>query len=345
MSVLSIYSNYRNSLPSSGTTTSVWPASNTDIADANATTIQIGGTNRTLNTKNGYTTSSQGRLSVVVSSPIRLRLELWGAGGGGSDNSNPTYGSAGGYICGDLVLPNGNYWLITGQGGRAAHQTTSFPDGGQGSSAYNGGSSGGGGSTRFGPQSNLVNSSSPATDSGLNASTAVYYLIAPGGGGGTDYGINYTVAARGGYGAGGGFASGDGRFAYDSGENANSPGCGAGQSYGGLTGTHGRQAAGDNGSKYQGGGGTGGGGGGGYYGGAGARGYYAQGSGGSAYYDPDYVRNVMCIAGGHESGVNQDYWQSSFGLRGKPSTACGNGGQNNLSNGNDGGARFSLWVP
>ena len=342
MSVSSIYSTYRDALPSSGGGTSTWPASNTDIATATATTVSIGGTNRTLNTKDGYLHFGNGRVAVVVSSPIRLRLELWGAGGGGSDNSNPSYGSAGGYIAGDLVLPNGNYWLIIGQGGRAAHQQTSFPDGGQGSSAYNGGSSGGGGSTRFGPQSTYVNSGSNADSTGLNNSAAVYYLIAPGGGGGTDYGINYTVAARGGYGCGGGFASGDGRFAYDSGENANSPACGAGQTYGGLTGTSGRQAAGDNGDKYQGGGGTGGGGGGGYYGGGGARGYYAQGSGGSAYYDPDYVRNVMCIAGGPESGVSSLYYTSSFGFRGKPNSACGNGGLNNLSNGGDGGARFSL---
>ena len=341
MTIQTIFSSYQKALPAAGG--AAWPANGEDIESANATSLQFRGTTYTLDTFDGITWSQYGMSSVVVTSAIRLRLELWGAGGGGSDSSTPTYGNGGGYICGDLVLSPGNYWLIVGQGGRAASSATAYPDGGMGSTGYNGGASGGGGSSRFGANSSLVNNTAPATNSGLNATTAEYYLIAPGGGGGTDYGE--LQAARGGYGAGGGFSNGPGRFYYGSGEGPNSPGSAAGQSYGGQTGTEGREPAGSAGVKYQGGSGTGGGGGGGYYGGGGARGYYASGAGGSAYYDPDYVRRVLCIAGAAHGGVSNSYWQAPHGLRGKPVSSCGNGGLNNGSNGGDGAARLSLWVP
>lgn len=342
MTIQTLFSTYNKALPSSGGATA-WPANGEDIASANATTLEFRGTTYTLNTFDGITHSQYGASSVVVTSAIRLRLELWGAGGGGSDSSSPSYGSAAGYICGDLVLSPGTYWLIVGQGGRGQSGATAYPDGAIGATGYSGGASGGGGSTRFGPNSSLVNNTAPATDSGLNATSAEYYLIAPGGGGGTDYGS--STSARGGYGAGGGFSNGPGRHYYSGGESADSCGTGAGQSYGGQTGTSGRRPAGSAGVKYQGGTGTGGGGGGGYYGGGGARGYYSQGGGGSAYFDPDYVRRVYCIAGAIHGGVQNNYWEAPCGLRGKPVSSMGNGGLNDGSNGGEGGARLSLWVP
>lgn len=340
MTVNSLLNSYRSALPSSSG--SSWPADGRDIDTATATSLTVNGTSVTLDRFDGYTLDTEGAYPIVVSNPIRLRLELWGGGGGGS--SGGAAGSAGGWIAGDMVLSAGTYWLLVAGGGVYSTGLPAFPDSSTTSE------SSGGGSSRFGPASTYLTANQVHTKgNGFNNSNAVYWLIAGGGGGGSNHATTEDTPGRGGEGNGGGFCGTTGHLYYGAGESGDSCGTGGGQSYGGKTGTAGRlnaHADGD-GLKYYSGRGSGAGGGGGYYGGAGARGYYATGGGGSSYYDPDYVRNVSCRFGGRSGGVENGYRQAIRGFRGKPHVDTGDGGTNTAqdAHGHDGGARLSLWVP
>lgn len=269
---------------------------------------------------------------------MKVKVQMWGAGGGGGQSSTPNYGSAGGYTEGILNLDVGNYTFIIGNGGQglATGKVGGYPDGG------NGGTSGanaaaGGGSTRFGAQ---------VAETNKNAASTAYYLIAGGGGGGCNWAYTNEVNSTDGGGEGGGTTGGRGSVHYLDYENLYTLGLGGTQTAGGAGGgtynsnAIGRLTNGDSGAKYQGGNGTGGGGGGGYYGGGGARGYYSSGGGGSGY-----VSNVSAVSSGISyrggTGFGNQYYES--GAPGGVSVPSGvaNGGSNSGGNGESGAIIFS----
>lgn len=290
---------------------SLWP---TYVPSAN---IVVNSTTYTLYANNtAQLFTSNGYYTVVPSTNMTVRLQLWGAGGGGGQNSGPSKGAAGGYVEGEVTLTSGtSYVFLIGQYG-ACGGGAAFPDGG--SSPNNGLTGSGGGSTRFGAYTqsgfNITNSS---TD--YNNTSAVYYLIAGGGGGGSDWsGVNGT-GTYGGFG-GGTTGQAGGRY-YDS-DGPNSPGLGGTQSAGGNGGYGGRVGSGSAGAKYSGGAGGGAGGGGGYYGGGGSAGYYAIGGGGSGFINSGVVSSGLFYT---TTTGETTYYVSPNPRSNKPGTA-GDGG-------------------
>jgi len=259
--------------------------------------IQVNGSGVFLNT--GHTISTQGYYTIVPDQTLTVFMNMWGASGGGAGGiSNPSYGCAGGESYGVVTLTAGTtYVLLVGQKGLGgayqintnATRPASFPDGGQNTGGQGYGQGNGGGSTRFGAYTqsgfNLTNSAS-----NYNNTSAVYYMIAGAGAGGSDYIYGYG-GTPGGYGGGTTGAAGGAWYNGNNAENANSPGGGGTQSAGGAGGTSGRLGNGTDGAKYQGGNATGSAGGGGYYGGGGANGYYALGGGGSGFINSSFVTN------------------------------------------------------
>lgn len=309
------------------------------------------------------TFTNYGQYVLRVAEATALKVELWGAGGGGASRRGPSRGSAGGYAAGWMILPSGDYTFIIGRGGEGGGTDMNdsvasggYPDGGASDVQYSGESTagGGGGSTRIGP---LVSSNA------INSSSTSYYLIAGAGGGGGDW-VLYT-SNRGGRqpvsnteerGEGGGLTGGHGGMYYYA-DGSNSPGKGGGQAAGGAGGSGGRQGGGDAGGKYAGGNGGGGGGGGGYYGGGGGSGYYSQGGGGSGYVDTTAnspVKEYKLIRGGMGSQYTEESNTASptlfslgySPLEGRPGNA-GDGGTTSsnteTSRGQSGAVRFSLW--
>ena len=187
MTVNSLLNSYRSALPSSSG--SSWPADGRDIDTATATSLTVNGTSVTLDRFDGYTLDTEGAYPIVVSNPIRLRLELWGGGGGGS--SGGAAGSAGGWIAGDMVLSAGTYWLLVAGGGVYSTGLPAFPDSSTTSE------SSGGGSSRFGPASTYLTANQVHTKgNGFNNSNAVYWLIAGGGGGGSNHATTEDTLAE-----------------------------------------------------------------------------------------------------------------------------------------------------
>ena len=283
-----------------------------------------------------FTTS--GYYVMNAPSSMRIKVQMWGSGGGGGSAATPNYGSAGGYTEGILEIESGNYIFLVGKGGQGlgTGKSGGWPDGG------NGGTTGanaaaGGGSTRFGPQVSLAN---------INSASTNYYLIAGAGGGGTNWAYTSRVNSTDGGGEGGGLVGGRGSHHYLDYENIYTLGLGGTQSAGGAgggtynAGAVGRLGNGDNGAKYQGGGGTGGGGGGGYYGGGGARGYYSSGGGGSGYVaSVSQVISGIPYRGG--TGFGLEYYQAGAPAGTTVPSGVGAGGTNSGGNGGDGAIIFS----
>ena len=176
--------------------------------------------------------TNHGQYTLRTSDVTDVKIELWGAGGGGASRRGPTRGSAGGYTVGYCRLPAGTYTFIVGRGGEGGGTDMNdsvasggYPDGGDSDQQYQGESTGGGGggSTRFGPFVSAAN---------INAESVNYHLIAGAGGGGADW-VMYT-GNRGGRqpisnteerGEGGGLTGGHGGLYYYS-DGASSPGKG-----------------------------------------------------------------------------------------------------------------------
>ena len=284
-----------------------------------------------------YSLSTQGYKTVTVNADMSVYIDMWGAGGGTSDGDSsspdPSHGSAGGHVYGQITLLAGTtYVVLVGEGGKQGTTARSFPDGGNMANANTNRGSGGG-STRFGlyAQSgfNLTNSS---TD--YNNTNAVYQLIAGGGAGGAAYATDLGTIA--GYGGGTNGASGGGYFSSD---GSNSVGGGGTQSSGGSGGTGGRLANGTAGSKYLGGTGTGTGGGGGYYGGGGSSGYYSQAGGGSGFINSS--SGLLTNTGFQTAST---YYTAPSGTRSNRPGTSGNGQLFTTNNGNavDGAIVFTL---
>lgn len=318
---------------------------NRGMADKNAgATITITNsagspTTYNLSSTNSISLTSQGYYTLTTDRAVTLFTQLWGAGGAGGVANDPSRGSAGGYVHGNVsLLPSTTYVILVGQGGRAPASTTgrSFPDGGQ-NEQQNSTAGGGGGSTRFGLYSqsgfNITN-----TSADYNNTNAVYLLIAGGGGGGSSWVLHSDgkgIVA--GYGGGTNGADGGGYYA-NGGEYIDSPGFGGSQSAGGNGGQRGRLNFSQSGSKYYGGNGSGGGGGGGYYGGGGARGYYSQGAGGSGFINSSVVDGRFFVT---THGVDS-YFLSPNPLGNRPSSTAGFGGLTGGNTGYDGAISFSL---
>jgi hypothetical protein len=292
-----------------------------------------------LSSTNSISLTSQGYYTLTTDRAVTLFTQLWGAGGAGGFGNDPSRGSAGGYVHGNVsLLPSTTYVILVGQGGRAPASTTgrSFPDGGQ-NEQQNSTAGGGGGSTRFGSYSqsgfNITN-----TSADYNNTNAVYLLIAGGGGGGSSWVLHSDgkgIVA--GYGGGTNGADGGGYYA-NGGEYIDSPGFGGSQSAGGNGGQRGRLNFSQSGSKYYGGNGSGGGGGGGYYGGGGARGYYSQGAGGSGFINSSVIDGRFFVT---THGVDS-YFLSPNPLGNRPSSTSGFGGLTGGNTGYDGAISFSL---
>ena len=205
----------------------------------------------------------------VPSGTAAVKLEVWGAEGGGrrtSGNTNSGYGGKGGYSVGTFPSPSGTLYVCVGGSGSSSTSGTA-------SGGYNGGGSGcasdsyepgngGGGATHIAKSSGLLTSFSS------NYSTQLLIVAGGGGGGGED------DSDKGG--AGGGTSGENGQNGGTSqsdcaGGGQTSAGPNAGFGYGASTGQ-----------------GDGGGGGGGFYGG-GSKTYTSSGSdtygggGGSGY--------------------------------------------------------------
>lgn len=249
------------------------------------------------------TFSTSGYYVMNAPSAMRIKVQMWGSGGGGGEAYSPNYGSAGGYTEGIIEINPGNYTFLIGAGGTGGTGAGGWADGGIGNNLGNG-TGGGGGSTRFGQEVSVAN---------INVSTTNYYLIAGGGGGGTNWGYTSEINSTDGGGEGGGLIGGRGSYHYLDYENIYTLGLGGTQSAGGAgggtynAGAIGRLGNGTSGSKYQGGVGTGGGGGGGYYGGGGARGYYSSGGGGSGYVASSVIQGSTTRGG---TGFGLQYYQA-----------------------------------
>lgn len=310
-----------------------------------AKVIAVNSTNYTLlsrtvsNTPRSF--SSQGYYTLVPSSNMDVRIQLWGGGGAGtySGNSGTSYGGAGGYVEGDVSLTAGvTYVFLLAQGGVTTTQPTgrAFPDGGQAEQGGGYGQVGGGGSSRFGPYTqsgfNLTNSS---TD--YNNTNAVYTLIAGGGTGGSDYIYGYSGTAAG---FGGGTTGADGGGFYPSGESLSATGKGGTQSAGGAAGgSPARLGYSQAGAKYYGGNGSGSGGGGGYFGGGGARGYYTLSGGGSGFIGAGVTNGVFYTA----SAGNTTHYVGPNPRSNRPGTAAQGGTPTpSRSNGSDGAILITL---
>ena len=271
-----------------------------------------------INGNDANTPANAGGYLLTVSTAMRIEFHLWAAGGGAySTSSVHIQGGNGGYTkytmdlqanqSVGLYLPGWNGVPTTD----AAKNAACWPDagnGGPGSANYG---YSGGGSARLGPWFTSL--------SDMNASTAVYYAIAGGGGGAHPYGAdaghgggtNGTSSPDGSYSAGGG---GGGT------QTAGGQG-GVASSYGGT---------GQNGSKYQGGNGRqhnvyggGGGGGGGLYGGGSGGTVYASGGGGSGFVNTSttgYVSGATYIGNSSTAlagdGYNRPSQAGEVGKRG-----------------------------
>lgn len=301
----------------------------------NITAIQQGGSGiGSYDLANGSVTfNTPGYYTLNAPTAMRIKVQMWGAGGAGGASSTPNYGSAGGYTEGILEIAAGDYTFLIGDGG--THATGGgvggWPDGGKGGdNGYTMAS--GGGSTRFGPNVSLTN---------INNSSTEYYLIAGAGGGGTNWAYTSEINATDGGGEGGGLVGGRGSYHYLDYENIYTLGLGGTQSAGGAGGgtynasVVGRLGNGTSGSKYQGGAGTSGGGGGGYYGGGGARGYYSSGGGGSGYVSTNSaVISGSTTRGG--TGFGLQYYQAGAPAGVSIPTGVGVGGTNNGGKGGTG---------
>lgn len=284
------------------------------------------------------TFQTSGYYSMTAPTSMRIKVQMWGAGGGGANSATPNYGSAGGYTEGILEIPAGNYTFLIGKGGQGlgTGKVGGWPDGGDGGTT-GANAAAGGGSTRFG--------SSVAIGS-INTSSTSYYLIAGAGGGGCNWAYTDRVNATDGGGEGGGAVGGRGSYHYLDYENIYCLGLGGTQTAGGAGGgtynasAVGRLGNGNNGAKYQGGSGTGGGGGGGYYGGGGARGYYASGGGGSGFIgSTSEVISGTYNRGG--TGFGLQYYQAGAPAGVTVPSGAGAGGSNSGGNGGDGAMIFT----
>ena len=306
----------------------------------NITAVQQGGSGvGSYDVANGSVSfTTPGYYSMSATTPLRIKVQMWGSGGAGGASSSPNYGSAGGYTEGILELDAGNYTFLIGDGG--THSNTGgvpgWPDGGAGgNNGYT--MSSGGGSTRFGTEVSVSN---------INSASTNYYLIAGAGGGGTNWAYTSEVNATDGGGEGGGLVGGRGSFHYLDYENIYTLGLGGTQTDGGAgggtynAGVIGRLGNGTSGSKYQGGSGTSGGGGGGYYGGGGARGYYSSGGGGSGFVstDPSVVSGNTYRGG---TGFGLQYYQAGAPAGVIVPTGVAFGGSNSGGKGGTGAIIFS----
>lgn len=245
----------------------------------------------------------EGENRIYIASVLtQLKIEMWGAGGGGLSASN-LGGGSGGYTTYEVTLQAGDSMTVTvpsgGGGGANAGSpagAAGYPDGGTGfapaSTTFKGG---GGGSARV-------------SINGLLAAVA-------GGGGGGSYG---SVAADYAGGAGGG----------SSGVTAPTNGGGGGtQSAGGAgfgNGLAGTSTKGGNGGTTSGLAGNGPGGGGGYYGGGGGD---FGGGGGSGYVNTGltgFITGTTTAGSGNQpAGTSSPNWSAGIGVG---STGGGNPG-------------------
>jgi hypothetical protein len=256
--------------------------------------------------------STNGTWTFTPSSTIKLKVKMWGAGGGVPNYGAGHNGGGGGYSNGSITFLSGTtYELIVGQGGSGV--------------AANRNAGAGGGGT------------------GIQFSTgSVPILVAGGGGGG------YTTTGRR-AGAGGGSSGQAGEGGGGGGGTQSAPGsggassrrtgaAGSGRNGGQLnTGTFassggtGFGKGGD--GAYNGGDAGSGGGGGGYYGGGEGGGDVAAfgGGGGSGYINVTYVENGVTIAGNYEIPANNsDVDRGTAGSAGEGSNSSTYSGKSGL---------------
>ena len=280
--------------------------------------------------------------SITVNSDMSVYVDLWGAGGGGSNTAaNEARGGAGGFATGQITLLEGtDYVVYVGRKGTyGTFSSVIFPDNGLCVSTTNRGD--GGGSTRFGL---YTQSGFNLTDSAgdYNNTSAVYQLIAGGGGGGTVYSGQTGTPLS--YGGGTDGADGGGYYGLPGGETASSPGLKGTQSAGGAGGTGGRGDNGTAGAKYSGGESDSGGGGGGYYGGGGAAAFYANGGGGSGFLN---TGGGLLTNTGFENAITDsaNYYTAPDGTRSNKPAGAGEGGYSGSTvagAGGDGAVIFTL---
>ena len=240
-----------------------------------------GGNSLVEGTPTTYSSSGSYTYSVPSGTPA-VKLEVWGAEGGGqrtSENTDSGYGGKGGYSVGTFPSPSGTLYVCVGGAG-------SYSSSGTASGGYNGGGSGcassssepgngGGGATHIAKSSGLLTSFSS------NYSTQLLIVAGGGGGGGEDN------SDKGGAGGGTSGENGQNSGNYQSGcagGSQTSAGPNAGFGYGASTGS-----------------GDGGGGGGGFYGGgsgtSSSSGTDTYGGGGGSGYLNTALAESQTIAG------------------------------------------------
>jgi hypothetical protein len=262
--------------------------------------------------------STNGTWTFTPSSTIKLKVKMWGAGGGVPNYGAGHNGGGGGYSNGSITFLSGTtYELIVGQGGSgvAANRNAGAGGGGTGIQFSTGSvpilvaGGGGGGYSTTGRRAGAGGGSSGQAGDG-----------AGGGGGGTQ-----SAPGSGGVSSRRTGAAGSGRNGgqLNTGTFASSGGTGFGK------GGDGAYNGGDAGS---------GGGGGGYYGGGEGGGDVAAfgGGGGSGYINVTYVENGVTIAGNYEIPAN-----NSDADRGTAGSA-GEGSNSSTYSGKSGLIRISL---
>ena len=240
-----------------------------------------GGNSLVEGTPTTYSSSGSYTYSVPSGTPA-VKLEVWGAEGGGqrtSGNTDSGYGGKGGYSVGTFPSPSGTLYVCVGGAGSSSSSGTA-------SGGYNGGGSGcassssepgngGGGATHIAKSSGLLTSFSS------NYSTQLLIVAGGGGGGGED------GSDKGGAGGGTSGEAGQNSGTAQSscgGGTQSSGGTNAGFGYGASTGS-----------------GDGGGGGGGFYGGgsgtSSSSGTDTYGGGGGSGYLNTALAESQTIAG------------------------------------------------
>ena len=248
----------------------------------------ISDTSATSQGKKDFTYANNNMYNVTLE-PGNYKLEVWGASGGGSNNSyNYDYGGPGGYSVGTISItePTQLFVVVGGQGTKGTSSSTY-------AGGYNGGgigyyyAGGGGGATHIGLKTGLLTTYSSDYQTKL-------IMVAGAGGGSQSTGGNQNEAKGG---AGGGTSGiGGGTTSNWSSSYVSSPGTqnGIGSNSSGWNNNASFGRGSDYYSSYCAGGGAG------LYGGAGGAYHGGSGAGGSGYVNTAKLTNAQTIAGNQQ---------------------------------------------
>ena len=252
----------------------------------------ISDTSATSQGKKDFTYANNNMYNVTLE-PGNYKLEVWGASGGGSNNSyNYDYGGPGGYSVGTISItePTQLFVVVGGQGTKGTSSGT-YAGGYNGGGSGNYYSGGGGGATHIGLKTGLLTTYSSDYQTKL-------IMVAGAGGGAQAYGGSQNQSVGG---AGGGTSGIAGGTNSNWGYQSYSSGPGTQSTYGtnsNTTGWNGSNCGFGRGmdyySNYIGGGGAG------FYGGACGCYYGGSGAGGSGYVNTAKLTNAQTIAGNQQ---------------------------------------------